>query len=108
MNKNQIEYYIGDIGYLVNDLIESEAKRKEILTHLRELSNSGNTEKAISYLAAELVLPVVQVFFISVMIKNKYQLPAIAKITLTQFAYQILIIQVKALFCSPVLMKEMI
>lgn len=65
MNKNQIEYYIGDIGYLVNDLIESEAKRKEILTHLRELSNSGNTEKAISYLADELVLPVVQVFFIN-------------------------------------------
>lgn len=29
MNKNQIEYYIGDIGYLVNDLIESEAKRKK-------------------------------------------------------------------------------
>lgn len=65
MNKNQIEYYIGDIGYLVNDLIESKEKRKEILTHLRELSNSGNTEKAISYLADELVLPVVQVFFIN-------------------------------------------
>lgn len=47
MNKNQIEYYIGDIGYLVNDLIESKEKRKEILTHLREFSNSGNTEKAI-------------------------------------------------------------
>lgn len=45
-------------------LIESKEKRKEILTHLRELSNSGNTEKAISYLAAELVLPVVLVFFI--------------------------------------------
>lgn len=65
MNKNQIEYYIGDIGYLVNDLIESKEKRKEILTHLREFSNSGNTEKAISYLADELVLPVVQVFFIN-------------------------------------------
>lgn len=65
MNKEQIEYYIGDIGYLVNDLIENKAKRKEILTHLRELSNSGNTEKAISYLADELVLPVVQVFFIN-------------------------------------------
>lgn len=59
MNKEQIEYYIGDIGYLVNDLIENKAKRKEILTHLRELSNSDNTEKATSYLADELVLPVV-------------------------------------------------
>lgn len=46
MNKEQIEYYI---GYLVNDLIENKAKRKEILTHLRELSNSGNTEKATLY-----------------------------------------------------------
>ena len=37
MNKEQIEYYIGDIGYLVNDLIESKEKKKEILTHLRNL-----------------------------------------------------------------------
>lgn len=29
MNKNQIEYYIGDIGYLVNDLIESKEKQRK-------------------------------------------------------------------------------
>lgn len=29
MNKNQIEYYIGDIGYLVNDLIESKEKERK-------------------------------------------------------------------------------
>lgn len=48
-------------------MILSKVKKKErkILTHLREFSNSGNTEKAISYLADELVLPVVQVFFIN-------------------------------------------
>lgn len=28
MNKNQIEYYIGDIGYLVNDLIERGMRTK--------------------------------------------------------------------------------
>lgn len=108
MNKNQIEYYIGDIGYLVNDLIESEAKRKEILTHLRELSNSCNTEKAISYLADELVLPVVQVFFINSHDKEQIAVTCDSENYINSVPYKILIILEKALFCSPVLMKEMI
>lgn len=37
MNKNQIEYYIGDIGYLVNDLIESKEKRKENFNSLKRI-----------------------------------------------------------------------